>query len=34
MPPITITGASVWDGVSDAAYAANVTIDGNKIGDQ
>ncbi|MEM1078059.1 MAG: amidohydrolase family protein [Pseudomonadota bacterium] len=31
MSKITITGASVWDGVSDAAYAATVTIDGNRI---
>ena len=31
MKKITITGASVWDGVSDTAYPATVTIDGNKI---
>lgn len=31
MSKITITGASVWDGVSDAAYDATVTIEGNKI---
>ena len=31
MTKITITGASVWDGVSDAAYPVTVTIDGNKI---
>lgn len=31
MARITITGASVWDGASDAAYPATVVIDGNKI---
>jgi len=31
MSNTTIVGASVWDGTSDAAYIATVTIDGNKI---
>ena len=31
MSQFTIAGASVWDGSSEAAYAANVTIEGNKI---
>lgn len=31
MSQITITGASVWDGVSEAAYSASVTIEDNKI---
>lgn len=31
MTKTIITGASVWDGTSDAAYAATVTVEGNKI---
>lgn len=31
MPQTIITGAQVWDGVSDEAYAATVTIDGTTI---
>jgi len=31
MGKFAITGADVWDGVSDAAYPAAVTIDGNEI---
>lgn len=31
MTKTIITGASVWDGTSDSAYAATVTVDGNKI---
>lgn len=31
MTQITITGASVWDGLSDTAYPATVTVEGNKI---
>jgi predicted amidohydrolase YtcJ len=31
MTQVTITGASVWDGTSDAAYPAAVTVEGNKI---
>ncbi|MEE9455381.1 MAG: amidohydrolase family protein [Paracoccaceae bacterium] len=31
MQQINIIGAMVWDGVSDAAYPATVTVQGNKI---
>ncbi|MBO6637998.1 MAG: amidohydrolase family protein [Roseitalea sp.] len=31
MTTTTITGAQVWDGVSDTAYPATVTIEGNRI---
>lgn len=31
MSQITIRGASVWDGVSDAAYPATVTVEGTRI---
>ena len=31
MTKTVITGAKVWDGLSDAAYPATVTIDGNRI---
>ena len=31
MTKTTITGALVWDGLSDAAYPASVTIEGNRI---
>lgn len=31
MSQITIAGASVWDGLSDTAYPATVTVEGNRI---
>ncbi len=31
MSQITITGAKIWDGVSDESYPGTVTISGNKI---
>ena len=30
MSQITIAGASVWDGLSDTAYPALVTVEGNR----